>query len=91
MPLLRRLSVSLLSLLASPDCWDNEWLLETFPQLQTYPRVDFVRGPEKDEKGQSAPARGPMREVEQPNITHYFAPMPVRLSEKRARRADGCA
>jgi hypothetical protein len=54
-------------------------MLNTFPQLQTYNRLDIVRGPERNDRGFATAGKKPVRDVDRPNITYYFAPLPIRL------------
>jgi hypothetical protein len=62
-------------------------LLDTFPQLQTIPRVDFIRG--SSERGGPRAAHAKPPTLLRDNIRLYEAPLPVAQSETRSSTETG--
>jgi len=60
---------------------DVEWMIQYFPQLLTWPRVDMVRGHERGTP--MAAKRNPVFT----NVMHYSAPLPVMQSVTATRES----
>jgi len=56
---------------------DVPWMMQYFPQLSTWPRVDMVSG--RDRGKPIAATRNPQFN----NVTHYNAPLPVMQSAEQ--------
>lgn len=59
------------------DTFDVAWMMQYFPQLSTWPRVDMVHG---HERGTPLAA---MRDQIFSNVMHYSAPLPIMQSVTR--------